>query len=262
MKPSGIGLSVKKVKSIEDVGKITDGIEALKNGPMAKIKFFDTHICPVGEVCPKEVLEATGGAKRCGTCHIAVVSVDHLPAISAKLNQIAENIQYLTAEKERLVARQEEDLAKKAWESIQLEAAQYIGWSKLQSILLEEYKRIKDNFDPSQTSMYSHSPEIVKRQLSVVATKESGAEMILTRLVQSDAYPSMTSPQVKAMAKKIERQILAGINIDSLFQHSSPDEIEIAVRGLEFMMKTKQISATKIISQLGGNTKLLGNKDE
>ena len=248
--------------SLEDIGNQIDGIEALKSGPMAKIKFFDTHICPVGEVCPKEVIEATGGTKRCGTCQLAVVSVDHLPAITAKLNQIAENIRYLTSEKERLIARQEDDLVKKAWESTQLEAAQYIGWSKLQSILLDELKKIKDNLEPQEPSMYSHSPEIVKRQLTVIAAKESGAEMVLTRLIESDAYPSMTTPHVKAMAKKIERQILAGIDIEKLFQHGSADEVEVAVRGLQFMMKTKKISATQILAQLGSGQKLLGSNDE
>ena len=73
----------------------TEGVRLLQEGPMSRIRFRETHICPVGEECPSDIIEQIGEPKRCGICPLAMKCIDHLTAMTAKCNQLVERIKYL-----------------------------------------------------------------------------------------------------------------------------------------------------------------------
>ena len=56
------------------------------------IRWHDTHVCPVGNQCPAEVIANIGAMNRCGICPLAAKCIDHLPAIDAKQSELHERI--------------------------------------------------------------------------------------------------------------------------------------------------------------------------
>ena len=74
---------------------VYSGLIAIKNVSPDNIAYFDTHLCPVGGVCPKEVKDEVGEYK-CGSCFYSIKTVDHLSSILAKVRQLEDEKDYLS----------------------------------------------------------------------------------------------------------------------------------------------------------------------
>lgn len=56
-------------------------------------QFFEpTHICPVGGMCPQEVMNIIAEKRRCGLCPLALKCVDNLDPIYAKQRDLMREI--------------------------------------------------------------------------------------------------------------------------------------------------------------------------
>tara|TARA_Y100001960_G_C14781343_1_gene886995 strand:- start:4912 stop:8028 length:3117 start_codon:yes stop_codon:yes gene_type:complete len=56
-----------------------------------QLAFNSTHICPFNNKCPPSITKnATGGLLRCGECPYSIKTVDHLPAIGAKIRSLTD----------------------------------------------------------------------------------------------------------------------------------------------------------------------------
>ncbi|RRH86457.1 site-specific integrase, partial [Variovorax beijingensis] len=193
--------------SIEDE-KLNEhnGLELLKGGPMSHIRFRETHICPVGEECPSDIVERIGAPKRCGICPLAMKCIDHLPAISAKRNQLVERVRYLHGQRGRMeVAREPAPSLDAVWDEIQLDINELLGWRFSEEVLRGMLAEIEQSGD-SASYIHVERPDIVRRHLLTVTRKCDRTEFLLQRLAESNAYPSMTSPQVQLAASVLRRR--------------------------------------------------------
>lgn len=227
------------------------GNELLRSGPMSLLKFRETHICPVGEECPSDVIAKIGTPKRCGLCPLAMKCVDHLPAISAKKNELIERIRYLDAKRRRLEQSGEPTAVIDAiWDQMELDTNEFLGWQLSEEILLEIYKKISlEGHDTPE--FHAERPDIVRRHLQVAVRKTPQVEFLLKRIAEANAYPSMETPQIQAVAARVRRRILAGSAEGySEYITDAADEVLIAAKLLKTVMATRGVSLEHVAGQM------------
>lgn len=234
--------------SIED-NKLDErnGLTLLKSGPMSHIRFRETHICPVGEECPADIVRRIGAPKRCGICPLAMKCIDHLPPIAAKRNQLVERIRYLHAQRERMEAAGEPSTAIDGiWDEIQLDINELLGWKFSEEVLSEmhvEAERLGD----AAFSIHVGRPDIVRRHLKLVTRQCDRTEFLLQRIAESNAYPSMSSPHVELAASVLRRRLSAGQGLDDLVSLTSEsDDVRSAASMLGTLMKAEGLSVRNI----------------
>lgn len=199
-----------------DLNSDLDGINLLKRSPMSQIVFRETHICPVGERCPDDILAQIVEPKRCGLCPLAMRCVDHLPAIAAKINQLTMSVRAEIRRAEQMADRNEPDSAVDPfYESAELHASEIVAWQLSHDILLS---MLELKGDELQNEYHAHSPEIVKKHLRVVSSNRSLSAFFLQRISDANAFPSMADPEIQRVADRYCRYILSDKNQPSLEQ--------------------------------------------
>ncbi len=235
--------------STSDSNSEASGLQLLREGPMSKIRFRETHICPVGEECPSDILEQIGEPRRCGSCPLAMKCVDHMPAIAAKRNQLLERIKYQHRRRELLEAAGEPAaVLDELWEAVELDVNELLGWKLSEEVL----ERMRSEM-PTEGGLLLHveEPEVVKRHLKRVTRSSSTAELFLQRIADSNAYPSMTTPQVQLVASQLKRKLLAGNEVDTLsFEDDSLSDVKGVATMLALMMKNLGVTIKEVAAQL------------
>lgn len=239
--------------STEDSKAEATGLKLLREGPMSRIRFRETHICPVGEECPADILEQIGEPKRCGSCPLAMKCVDHLPPIAAKRHQLLERIKYLHRKRGQLQDRGEPAaVLDEVWEAIELEVNELLGW-ELSEQILERMRQ--DATDDGNDRLHVEQPEVVRRHLQKVARSSNTVEFVLQRIADSNAYPSMSTPQVQLAANQMKRKLLAGRGLDELsFDGDGVDDVRSVSTLLALMMKSEGISMSQMAARLAAPT--------
>lgn len=251
-------MSLWKLAESENMDEIA--LEALRNGPMSLIRFRETHICPVGEECPSDIVEAIGGFKKCGLCPLALKCIDHLPAIAAKKNLLTERIKYLSRQKEQMETVGETAAVEAIWEEMDLETNELLGWQLSEEILTKMHaEHVGDN--ERDVVYHAERPDIVRRHLQRVVKKTRATEFLLQRIAEANAYPSLQSPQVQAVAVSIRRRLLAGRMVSELMSEiPSPGDVSIAAKMLKTVMQANQLTVSEISAQLNDESVALPSK--
>lgn len=219
--------------SVEDNASAPpDGMALLRNAPTDNIHFLTTHICPVGQECPAEVLEMIGAPRRCGLCPIAMKCVDHLPAIGAKIRFLLRRVMFAHSRRRQLEqAGQPEEMRATVDQEAKLDMDEYAGWRKCERVLED----IRSNMERSESNMQqfvAERPEIIQRHLKVVLQRNGESELAIQRLFDVAAYPSLADQEVELQASILKRKILSASSLEELgFSEATPDVI-IAARAL------------------------------
>lgn len=244
--------------SIED-DKLEEhnGLALLKSGPMSHIRFRETHICPVGEECPADIVRHIGAPKRCGICPLAMKCIDHLPPIAAKLNQLIERIRYLHAQRTRMEKAGEPASSLDAlWDELQLDINELLGWKFSEEVLQGMHAKADQGADALGT-IHVERPDIVRRHLQLVTRQCGRTEFLLKRLAESNAYPSMTSPQVQMAATLLRRRFSAGKDLDDLASLTDEsDDVRAVAAMLGTMMKASGLSMKEVAALLSSPVQL------
>jgi len=209
-----------------------DGVELLRTTPMSQIVFRETHICPVGEVCPNSISDLIHEPRRCGLCPLAIKSVDHLPAIGAKMSQLLEQIHTATPLLEKVKNKAEPDpVIEEINDRRKLDVFEYLGWKRSFQLLSENLE--KANTD--QTNKYQvDEPELIRRHLKLVCKQNTKTEFVLSRIADVQAFPSMETSELRANANRLRQQLLANIGRveEALQEIPAGDEITAFISSL------------------------------
>lgn len=192
--------------SLSELDGDTSALELLRQSPASVIRWHPTHVCPVGNQCPREIVANAGGMNRCGMCPLAAKCIDHLPAIEAKQRELLERIRTNTVRQEQLEKRggTQSDLDALHRERAQ-DTKEFLGW-KLSAEILRAHERKRGQ---DRKSYHVDQPELVRKQLELVTRNRSESEFFLQRIADSNALPSLESPEVRARALRYTRLILA-----------------------------------------------------
>jgi len=229
----------------------SDGLELLRTGPMSHVRFRETHICPVGEECPLDVVKTIGARRRCGMCPLAMKCVDHLGGIAAKIRELKERIRFCHNKKNNLRDSGEpQAVLDEVWEAIQLDINELAGWELSEQVLAEDLtKAIKE---PELPNLYRVGrPDFVRLHLSRITRTCTEAEFLLLRLADVAAYPSMDSARVQATAAIVRRQLSAGHGLEQFADESGLDRnLPGVVSSLCSIMRAKELSLTEVANYL------------
>jgi hypothetical protein len=224
-----------------------EGLKLLREGPMSRIRFRETHICPVGEECPGNIIEQIGAPRRCGACPLAMKCIDHLPAIAAKKNQLVERIRYLHRRRSAM-EKAGEPLAAldEVWDQLELDINELLGW-QLSEEILTGLRREGAAGETAGKVLHVDRPEIVRRHLERVTRSCNTTELLLQRIADSNAYPTLSTPEVQAAAARLKRKLLAGRNVDEIESWIDDlEDVRSTAKMLSLMMKTAGLTMAEV----------------
>jgi len=192
--------------STSELDEKNDTIALLRESPSNVIRWHPTHVCPVGNQCPSDIVIRIGGYYRCGLCPLAAKHIDHLPAIAAKKNELKERVRITS---KQIQALSERDTCQSAIDSLhrnmQLDTKELMGWVLSTEILHDKLNKLGTDVE----DYHVDQPELVRRHLELVTRNVSESGFFLQRIADSNAYPMLESSEVRARAAKYIRIILA-----------------------------------------------------
>lgn len=245
--------------SLTDTERVDEqGLDALRNGPMSRIRLRETHICPVGEECPSEIVEKIGAAKRCGLCPLAMKCVDHLPAIAAKKRLLQRRIRYAREWASKLESNGETAAAESVWQELELDTNELLGWQLSDEILNKMRSELQVSSDSNGT-YFAEQPEIVRKHLERVVTPTSETAFLLQQIIDADSFPSLQSPEIRSLASQLRRRLLAGKTAPFSMEIPTSEDVEIAAKFLKTVMDVRGLSLEQIGAAL--NSQSLSSAD-
>jgi len=241
---SSISLLNEKTKDLKD------GVEMLRTTPMTEVVFRETHICPVGEVCPNDVWDLIQEPRRCGLCPLAVKSVDHLPAIAAKMSLLLEQMHNAAGVLERMKAKAEpEAVLNEINERRKLDSLEYLGWKRALLILTSIRE---DDRSENWNALHVDTPDIVKHHLKLVSTPSSKVEFVLSRIADAKVFPSMETPELRANANRLRQQLLANVGRieEALQQVPAGDELTACLSSMRVVMEALGLTRRGLLDRM------------
>jgi hypothetical protein len=189
----------------------TSGLDVLRETRAANAAANTTEICPYGNHCPPEVVKQLRGVHRCGLCPYAVRSVDHLPAVSAKVKEFDEMLRDLTHKVQEALEQKASRFSTQELDRLDGErsrlAEELTGWQLNEEIL--DVARIRIAKGQDDRRWVVQKPEIILQDLQRVAVPNNTTEYLLLRLEECVAYPTSESPQIRARFDILRRNVLA-----------------------------------------------------
>lgn len=213
-------------------GNTKTGLDVLRETRAVGAVATKTELCPYGSQCPQEVVVALNGFRRCGPCHFAVRSVDHLPAITAKTRQVLEGLTEIEA---RLDAADAENMTSDEWDALaknrDMLAEDLAAWQMSAEVL--EIMRQRVEAGDSTKTWHIQRPEIIEQHLKRALFPTETTDYLLARLHESEAFPILESPQIRAKFDLLRRNLLANTgNIREALRMEQPTNSAAECRAL------------------------------
>lgn len=213
-------------------GDTKTGIDVLRETRALGAVFNKTEICPYGNQCPPEVVVALKGFRRCGPCHFAVRSIEHVQAIAAKIRQVLEGLEEVEA---RLDAADAENLTTDEWDALaksrDVLAEDFGAWQVSAEVL--EVMRQRVEAGVSTKRWHIQRPEIIEQHLKRAIFPTEATDYLLARLHESEAFPALESPQIRAKFDLLRRNLLANTgNIREALRMEQPTNPAAECRAL------------------------------
>lgn len=236
--------------SLSELDGDKSALDLLRQSPSSLIRWHLTHVCPVGNQCPREVVSNTGGFSRCGICPLAAKCIDHLPGMEAKQNELIERVRTAAAKIKLLIDNGglQSDIDE-LHRSMQLDTKELMGWKLSAEILRNMQRESLGN----NKNYHVDQPELVRKQLQLVTRSQSEREFFLQRIVESHEYPSLESAEIRAKALRYTRLFLAkqGRLEDAAYLDVQPHtEIAVLASLIKPIVDAKNLSMSEFLAAL------------
>ncbi|MDQ0444494.1 hypothetical protein [Methylobacterium persicinum] len=222
-----------------------DGVELLRSTPMGHVVFRETHICPVGEMCPSNLMDVLVEPRRCGVCPLAVKSVDHLPSIGAKCRHLLEQVREGAKVLARMRARGEPSATiEQVQQRRKVDLMEYEGWRTSLHTLTAKLEELQaaDNGTPL---LHVGMPDAVRLHLKLVTRDADLAEFLLHRICDSAGHAGFETPTVRAQAAQLKQRLLASTRaLDAEIDLHEDDPVRSLLSTLRLSLEAYGISPT------------------
>ena len=131
-----------------------------------------------------------GGLRRCGLCALAAKRVDHLPAISAKKNELHERIRSIAVRLSRVEAQGPLRLAERLHGEMELDAKELMGWELSEQLLMARLREMQAG-EGEPTAYHADQPDLVKLHLRQVVRNQKECAFFLRTISDASAYPEI-----------------------------------------------------------------------
>ncbi len=240
---------------IPDLGDYSgkDGIEIYrKSQNKTDVAVYDDSICPVGGMCPVEVLDIIKEERRCAICPIAMFGLDHIPGLKAK----ARSLQFESKNKQRVLKNAiNRNVSSQTIESIndrltndrlEISACVFIINT------LEQHAKK----DLAQGEYVCRDPDLLRNAFKISLDSEDEIQSFLSRLIDAKAYPQFTSGDFLAKVEIAARRFVHG---GVQFGEESFSDIDVVAGHIAAIMRKNkltfdELSKSEILPQLQGLT--------
>lgn len=223
-------------------------IKLLKDARMDQIVFDPTHICPVGGMCPQEVMSIIAEKRRCGLCPLALKCVDNLNPIYAKQRDLMREIKNGKEKLDIAIKEKESEITlTQIEEKVNLDIRELVSWKFSAEVLSNYYEQMKSDKD-LEKKFYVEKPEMVKNHLIKVSVSNE-KEYILTRLADANSYSQFNHPENKYRAELLRKEIIKNLNLieyDDLYV-SEEQRIEVFCAMIKNMLESNSISLNQLV---------------
>ncbi len=246
---------------------IKQRLEEIDESPVSTLTIVDllafnsTHICPFNNDCPLDIKKnSIKGHPPCGGCPYAIKTVDHLPAISAKIRSLTDK----AAEHDEVI-----NDAKKRGEDM----STYVSDVSLKTFYADEISAWATTItclDSMANNLLQNDkwlvgkPEFIRSRLSTLKSSNELTNTLL-RIEESFNYNEFMTPQLKARVTLLRNRVLAqtgqfkallgevptGIDLLSEFKgiiKSICDVTGISVNDLPHELKKIEVNALKALN--------------
>ena len=241
-----------KIPDLGDYGG-KDGIEIFrKSQNKADIAVYDDCVCPVGGMCPVEVLNIIKEERRCALCPIAIFGLDHISGLKAK----ARSLDFESKSKQRVLKNAiHRKVSSQTIENIddrlmndrlEISACVFIINT------LEQHAKM----DPAQGEYVCRDPDLLRNAFKISLDCEDEIQSFLSRLVDAKAYPQFTSGDFLAKVEIAARRFVHG---GVQFGEESFSDIDVVAGHIAAIMRKNkltfdELSKSEILPQLQGLT--------
>lgn len=223
-------------------------IDLLKDARMDHIIFDTTHICPVGGICPQEVMGIIQEKRRCGLCPLALKCVDNLNPIYAKQRDLIRQIKEGKEKLDVAIKNKESEIAITDIEDrVNLDIMELVSWKFSADILSQHYENLKENKDLDK-KYYVEMPDMVKNHLQKVSISNE-KEHLLTRIADANAYSTFNNSENKYHAEMIRRNVIKNLGLFEYDDYyvSDEDKIETFCSMINNMMETNGVDLKHLV---------------
>ena len=224
-------------------------IDLLKNARMDHVIFETTHICPVGGICPQEVMSVIGEKRRCGLCPLALKCVDNLNPIYAKQRDLMREIKEGKENLEKAIQNKESEIfINNIEDKVNLDIRELVSWKFSADILSQHYEDIKDN-ENLDKKYYVEMPDMVKQHLQKVSVSNE-KEYLLTRIADANAYSVLNNNDNKYQAEMLRRNVVKNLNLIELEDYyvSEDEKVEVFCAMIKNMLDTNGIDLKELVN--------------
>jgi len=224
-------------------------IKILKEARTDQVIFESTHICPVGGICPQEVMGIIGEKRRCGLCPLALKCVDNLNPIYAKQRDLMREIKEGKEKLDLAIKNKESDISINNLEDkVNLDIKELVSWKFSADILSKHYESLKENKELDK-KYYVEMPDMVKQHLQKVSISNE-KEYLLTRIADSNAYSSYQNPENKYQAEMLRRNLIKNLNLFEYDDYyvSEEDKIEVFCSMIKNMLDANDIGLKQLVN--------------
>ena len=236
------------------------GLDVLRETRAANAAENKTEICPYGNHCPPEIIKQWEGSHRCGLCQYAVRSIDHLPAVCAKVNEFKEMLDDLTVKIEAALRcipppYTDDELDRLDKERSRI-AEELTGWRLCVEVLDNARHRISQGQDTRRWLV--QKPEIILKDLKRIEVPSNLTAYVLLRLGECLTYPTCESPQIRARFDVVRRELLARSGqIRKAFDlEASTDPASECAGLLRTVVEANKLSYEDVINLIGSDDHL------
>ena len=241
---SSISLDINK--DSEEQRKRAIGL--LKDARMDQVIFDTTHICPVGGICPVEVMGAIKEKRRCGLCPLALKTIDNINPIYAKQRDLIRLIKEGKEELDIAIENNDSEIKIVSLEDrINLDIRELVSWRFSAEVLSKHYEQIKDD-KMLEKKFFVEMPDMVKNHLEKVSVSTE-KEYLLTRIADSNAYSAYGNNSNKYQADTLKRHIVKSLSLFDLEDYNvdENEKIEFFCSMIKNMLDSNGIGLKKLV---------------
>lgn len=248
--------------SLSLANSVVSGIDVLRKTMAVDAVLNKTEICPYGNRCPTDVIKLLNKPNRCGLCPYAVRSVDHLPAVSAKVKQLMEELVELQSKVDdanRDVPERYTDAEFDQLNTLCSDLSEDImGWQLSEEVLYHTLQRLKTGKDTRRWVV--QMPEVVERDLRRVNIPTTVTAYTLARLQECINFPTLESPQIRARFELMRRQLLAKSGrLNEALASYIPSNPAMECAGLlKTIVESHQLGFDEVVKALESDNYLIG----
>lgn len=248
--------------SLSLANSVVSGIDVLVQTMAVDAVLNKTEICPYGNRCPTDVIKLLNKSNRCGLCPYAVRSVDHLPAVSAKVKQLMEELVELKSKIDDANCNAPERYTDAEFDQLDKICSDLsediTGWQLSEEVLYHTLQRLKTGKDTGRWVV--QMPEVVKRDLRRVNMPSTVTAYTLARLQECITFPTLESPQIRARFELMRRQLLAknGKLNEALDSHIPSNPAMECAGLLKTIVESHQLGYDEVVKAIESDNFLIG----